>query len=502
MKLNFRSTLIKPAAALTARRIQRDAKRAEEIQVRMLEKLLRKAASTHFGKAHGFSSIGTYDDFKERVPLRNYEDLKHYVELVKKGGKDVLWPGKPAYFAKTSGTTSGTKYIPVTRESVGYQIRAARDALFNYAHETGNYAMFDGKLIFLTGSPELDEVGGVATGRLSGIVNHHVPAWLRSNQVPGYETNCIVDWEEKIDQIVKETINLDMRLISGIPPWVQMYFDLLIERSGKSIQELFPNFTLLAHGGVNFEPYREKMMRSIGKTVDNLETYPASEGFFAFQDTQSEHSLLLNVDGGIFYEFVPANEIFDEHPARLRLDEVELGVNYAIIINNNAGLWGYVIGDTVKFVSKNPYKLFVTGRTKHFISAFGEHVIAEEVEGALTKAAQAIPFSIFEFTVAPRITVGEGQLPHHEWYMEFDEPPADLQALEANIDADMRKRNSYYDDLVEGAILRPLKIIPLKRGAFQAYMRSIGKLGGQNKVPRLSNDRRIADFLEGQKMES
>ncbi|MEM1299384.1 MAG: GH3 auxin-responsive promoter family protein, partial [Pseudomonadota bacterium] len=245
----------------------------------------------------------------------------------------------------------------------------ARNALFNYIAETGKSKWLDGKMIFLSGSPEMGDTNGIPTGRLSGIVNHQVPAWLRTNQLPSYGTNCIEDWEAKLEGIVDETINADMRLISGIPPWVQMYYERLLARSGKStILELFPNLEMFVYGGVNFEPYRKSLENLLGARIPSVETYPASEGFIAFQDTQTEPGLLLNADSGIFFEFIPAGEIFADNPTRLRLDQVEIGVNYAIILNTNAGLWGYNIGDTVEFVSTNPYRLLVTGRIKHYIS--------------------------------------------------------------------------------------------------------------------------------------
>jgi hypothetical protein len=406
----------------------------------------------------------------------------------------VLWKGKPIYFAKTSGTTSGVKYIPISKESIPNHINTARNALLCYMAETGNSAFSDGKLIFLSGSPELERLGDIPTGRLSGIVNHHIPKYLRSNQLPSYETNCIEDWETKLDKIVEETISQNMTLISGIPPWVQMYFDRLQERSGKKIKDLFPEFSVLVHGGVNFEPYKSRLFESIGKKIDTIETFPASEGFFAFQNTQKEEGLLLNTDSGIFYEFVPAAEIFNENPTRLSLKDVKAGENYALVINNNAGLWGYNIGDTVKFISVDPYKLVVTGRTRHFISAFGEHVIAEEVEQSLLKAAHEENVHITEFTVAPAIGQADGKS-YHEWFIEFENEPGNLADFAMKVDDNLRGKNIYYNDLISGNILQPLKIRVIKKNGFIDYMKSLGKLGGQNKVPRLSNDRRVADIL-------
>lgn len=467
---------------------------AVQDQDNILKELVKTAKTTEFGKDHRFSELAGYDAFRQAVPVRDYEAFRPYIDKIKEGKHNILWKGIPIYFAKTSGTTSGVKYIPITKESIPNHINTARNALLSYMAETGNTAFADGKLIFLSGSPELERIGGVPTGRLSGIVNHHVPKYLRSNQLPSYETNCIEDWETKLSRIVDETINENMTLISGIPPWVQMYFDRLTERTGKYIKDLFPQFSVLVHGGVNFQPYRQKLFESIGGPIDTLETFPASEGFFAFQDSQKEEGLLLNTNSGIFFEFVPAGQIFNENPTRLSLRDVKVGENYALLITNNAGLWSYNIGDTVKFVSTNPYRLVVTGRTRHYISAFGEHVIAEEVEQSLLGAAKQEGVRITEFTVAPHIASGDGNS-YHEWFIEFEDEPADMTGLARKVDDQLRERNIYYDDLVTGGILQPLKITPIEKGGFIQYMKSVGKLGGQNKVPRLSNDRKIAEQL-------
>lgn len=493
--MGIRSILSKPIAAYVASQQKRWSAAPGDAQSLVFKNIIKKATPTQFGNDHRFDEITSHDDFKSAVPIRDYEELSSYVQQILDGKSDVLWPGKPSYFAKTSGTTSGTKYIPITQDSIPNHINSARDALLSYVHETGNSKFLDGKLIFLSGSPVLEQKSGIHTGRLSGIVNHHVPQYLRSNQMPSYDTNCIEDWERKVDQIVSETRSANMSLISGIPPWVQMYFDRLTEVSGKPIKDIFPNFSLFVYGGVNFEPYRAKLYESIGKKIDSIETYPASEGFIAYQDSQEAEGLLLLVNSGIFYEFIPAEEYFNEHPTRLTIEEVKVGVNYALIINSNAGLWGYSIGDTVKFVSTSPYRLLVTGRIKHFISAFGEHVIGEEVEKAMRLTMAEYPeVELTEFTVAPNVTPEEG-LPRHEWYVEFAKPPADLKAFSKTLDQHLVNLNSYYEDLIVGNILTNLKIIGLQQQAFINYMKSLGKLGGQNKVPRLSNDRKIADQL-------
>lgn len=495
--MGIKALIAKPLAAFAVGQISKWKKNPFAAQNKTFKQILGHAKNTAFGRDHGFTEIQSYEDFKKRVPIADYEELRPYIDRVVSGEPDVLWPGKPLYLAKTSGTTSGVKYIPISKESMPEHIKAARNALFCYIHETGNSEFIDGRIIFLQGSPLLERKKGINTGRLSGIVANHVPAYLQKNRLPSYQTNCIEDWEEKVDAIVEETINEDMRLISGIPPWVQMYFDKLKNRSGgKKIGDIFPHFSLFVYGGVNFEPYRARLEESIGRRVDSIETYPASEGFIAFQDSQKEKGLLLLLDAGIFYEFIPAEEYFNENPTRISLEDVELDRNYAIILNTNAGLWGYSIGDTIKFVSKDPYRILVTGRIKHYISAFGEHVIGEEVEHAILSVASEENVEITEFTVAPQVSPEEGGLPYHEWFVEFAKAPHDIDQFRLKVDQALQQKNTYYFDLVEGKILQPLVMRQMEADAFRNYMKSQGKLGGQNKVPRLSNDRNIAQELK------
>ncbi|WP_299524960.1 GH3 auxin-responsive promoter family protein [uncultured Lutibacter sp.] len=492
--MSIKSTLAKPFAKLIATKFYKQSNNAVEVQQKVFKNLIAQAKNTSFGKDHNFSDIKSYEDFKKQVPIRDYEALKPYVEKVVEGQSDVLWKGKPLYFAKTSGTTSGAKYIPLTKESMPMHISAARNSLLLYIAETKKTAFVDGKMIFLQGSPELDDKNGVKTGRLSGIAAHYIPQYLTKNRLPSWETNCIEDWEIKIEAIVDETINENMTLISGIPSWVQMYFEKITERTGKKVGDVFPNFNLFVYGGVNFEPYRNKFEDLIGRKVDTIELYPASEGFIAYQDSQKEKGMMLLADNGMFYEFIPSEEFFEENPTRLSLADVKIGVNYVIILNTNAGLWGYNIGDTVEFFSVNPPRIMVTGRIKHFISAFGEHVIGKEVEQAINENTTNTNIGITEFTVAPQITPQSG-LPYHEWFIEFENEPENLQDFAAKIDISMQQQNMYYLDLIVGKILQPLKITSIEKGGFNSYMKSIGKLGGQNKVPRLSDNRKIANEL-------
>ena len=463
-------------------------------QEQVFQSLINTAKNTAFGKDHDFDQIKNYEDFKKRVPIRDYEELKFYVERAVEGEESVLWPGLPQYFAKTSGTTSGAKYIPITKESMPFHIKAAKDAILNYIHQTGNVDFVDGKMIFLQGSPILQEKNGIKLGRLSGIVAHYVPSYLQKNRMPSWETNCIEDWETKVDAIVEETIQEDMTVISGIPSWVQMYFERIKQKTSQNVGDVFKNFNLFIYGGVNFEPYRSKFENLIGRPVDSIELFPASEGFFAYQDLQNEAGMLLLVDAGIFYEFVEADRFFD-NPTRIPLESVEVGVNYVMLISTNAGLWGYNLGDTVVFTSVKPYRIIVSGRIKHFISAFGEHVIAKEVEQAMKKALDSCKATVNEFTVAPQITPAADELPYHEWLIEFENPPKELKAFAALLDQSLQEQNSYYYDLIQGKVLQPLKIRCLSKNTFKNYMKSKGKLGGQNKVQRLANDRKLADEL-------
>ncbi|OZV70832.1 GH3 auxin-responsive promoter family protein [Winogradskyella aurantia] len=491
---SLKAALSKPFARYIAYRIKKWSSKPVRTQNKVFHHLISEAQNTSFGKDHNFKNIKTYEDFKSRVPVRDYEDLKPYIERAVEGEENVLWKAKPIYFAKTSGTTSGAKYIPITKDSMPTHVNAARNAILLYINETGNTQFVDGKMIFLQGSPVLNEKNGIKFGRLSGIVAHYVPAYLQKNRMPSFETNCIEDWETKVDAIVEETLNEDMTVISGIPSWVQMYFEKLINRSGKNVGDLFKNFKLFIFGGVNYEPYRAKFENLIGRKVDSIELFPASEGFFAFQDKQNERGMLLQLNSGIFYEFIEAEHFFDDKPERISIKDVKLKVNYVMIISTTAGLWAYNVGDTVEFTSLKPYRLIVSGRIKHFISAFGEHVIGKEVEQALKDATKNTLISVNEFTVAPQINPKDG-LPYHEWFIEFENEPENLRTFIDAMEQSLQKQNSYYDDLIKGKILRPLKVTQIRRNGFQTYMKSIGKLGGQNKIPRLSNDRKIADEL-------
>ena len=492
--MSLKSIFALPFALQVKRKMNKWINNPIATQQKVFEHLISSATSTEFGKDHDFISINNHKDFVCNVPVRDYESLRPYVDRVVAGEENILWEGKPLYFAKTSGTTSGAKYIPITKESMPTHTKAARNAILCYMAETKKTKFVNGKMIFLQGTPTLNLQNGINIGRLSGIVAHYVPKYLQKNRLPSWETNCIEDWETKVNAVVDETITEDMTIISGIPSWVQMYFEKLVEKSNKPVGELFKNFNLFIYGGVNFEPYKAKFEQLIGRKVPSIELYPASEGFFAFQDTQTEKGMLLQLDSGIFYEFIKVTDFLNNNIKRITLKDVEVGINYVLIISTTAGLWGYNIGDTVQFTSTKPYRILVSGRVKHFISAFGEHVIGKEVEEALKTAVTGTNVSINEFTVAPQITPKEG-LPYHEWFIEFENEPENLHQFSIEIDKALQQQNSYYFDLIEGKVLQPLVITKIKKNGFQDYMKSIGKLGGQNKLPRLSDKRVIADKL-------
>lgn len=494
--MGLKRVLSKPYADALIGRLKRRYREPNDLQQRVLSELIRKGKRTAFGMDHGLDKVRSIKDFQKRVPVQGYEGLRRYIDRVVAGEKDVLWPGRPLYLSKTSGTTSGAKYIPLTRDSMPNHIGSTKRALLSYIHETRSSAFLDGKMIFLQGSPELEEKNGVKTGRLSGIVAHHVPSYLQRNRLPSWDTNMMQDWEAKLERVIDETLNEKMTLIGGIPSWVQMYFERIRERTGRSVKEVFPDLQLYVHGGVNFEPYRSHFKELVGGSFDSIETYPASEGFIAFQDSQEEEGMLLVLDSGIFYEFIPMEEVGKAEPQRLTIGEVEKGKDYAVVLSNNAGLWGYDLGDTVRFTSLDPPRVEVSGRTEHFTSAFGEHVIAKEVEEALQAASREAGGRVVEFTVAPKLEVPEEERPYHEWFIEFSSEPDDMEAFRQRMDECLQEQNIYYKDLVQGGILRSLRIRKVEKGGFNAYMASIGRLGGQNKVPRLANDRTFAGGLE------
>ena len=364
-----------------------------------------------------------------------------------------------------------------------------------YVAETGKVDFINGKFIFIQGSPVLSKISGILTGRLSGISAHHIPFYMKKNMLPSWSTNIIEEWENKIESIVKETMEANMTIISGIPSWLQMYFEKIVDKTNKKVSETFPNFNLLVYGGVNFDPYKNKFRELIGKDIDSIELFPASEGFFAFQDSQEKKDLLLILNAGIFYEFIDVEDFRNNKMQRIPLWGVQKDKNYVMIISTSAGLWGYNTGDTVRFTSLRPYKIDVTGRIKQSLSAFGEHVIVKEVEQAIGNAISKTGILVKEFTVAPRFK-SKTSSASHEWFIEFDEIQNDTKVFAYEIDKELQRQNKYYKDLIVGKIIDKPIIRSVVKDGFKIYMDSIGKLGGQNKIPKVANDRKIANQLK------
>jgi hypothetical protein len=488
------SLLLRLIARITAYNIKTWSSRPVQTQEKQFKYLIKRAKKTAFGLDHNFQEIASYKDFVKNVPVRGYEGIKPYVEMVKKGERNILWPGKPIYFALTSGTTSGSKYIPITKESLKNHLNGAKNAILNYVAQTKKTSFIKGKFIFIQGSPLLDKISKILIGRLSGISAHHIPFYMQSKMLPSWKTNIIEDWETKIERIVDETMHENMTIISGIPSWVQMYFERIVEKNQKKVGTIFRNFNLFIYGGVNYKPYERKFKSLIGRKIDSIELFPASEGFYAFQDKQESKELLLILNDGIFYEFIEQKKFHSKIFDRISIAEVRLNINYVLIVSTTAGLWAYNTGDTIKFTSLNPHRVVVTGRVAQFLSAFGEHVIVKEVELAIEKACVLTGETVNEFTVAPKFKKGS-EMACHEWYIEFAQEKPNIHTFQTTIDLELQKQNKYYKDLISGKIIAPAKVNIVQKGGFNKYMKSIGKLGGQNKIPKISNNRKVADKL-------
>ena len=488
------SSLLKLIAKITALKIKTWSSKPVQTQEKQFKYLINSAKWTSFGIDHNFHEITSYKDFVKNVPVREYEGIRPYIERVKNGENNILWSGKPIYFALTSGTTSGAKYIPITKDSLKNHLNGAKNAILNYVAQTGKTSFIKGKFIFIQGSPLLDKISEILIGRLSGISAHHIPFYMQSKMLPSWKTNIIEDWETKIEWIVDETIDKDMTIISGIPSWVQMYFEKIVEKKQKKVGTIFQNFNLFIYGGVNYKPYEKKFKSLIGRKIDSIELFPASEGFYAFQDRQESKELLLILNDGIFYEFIEEKKYNSNIFDRIPIAEVCLNTNYVLIVSTNAGLWAYNTGDTIMFTSLNPYRVIVTGRVTQFLSAFGEHVIVKEVEMAIEKACIKTGVIVNEFTVAPKFKKGN-EMACHEWFIDFAKENPDIQTFQSTIDIELQKQNKYYNDLISGKIIAGAKVKMIKTGGFNKYMKSIGKLGGQNKIPKISNNRKVADQL-------
>lgn len=458
--------------------------------------LTQAAYNTHFGKDHSFQTIKSYRDFKKQVPISSYETLSPYIKQIHKNKVDVLWSGRPVGLGLTSGTTSGNdKRIPVTSESLKVYKRTVMDQLLSYIGTSDNAGVLFGKQLFLSSTPVVTKIHDMPVAAISGLTTHLTSSFIRSRMLPSKQVSVVVDWEEKQSAMLEECLGQDIRLVAGIPIWIQAFFDRIIEYTGKSVGEVFPNLSLIIYGGVNVTPYKQQLLKSIGRKIDFLENYVATEAFIAYQDSVEQVGMLLNLSGGIFYEFVPVEEIDFKNPTRLNLQEVKLEQSYVILLTTNGGLWAYDIGDTIKFTSLNPFRITVTGRTAHFVSAFGEHMTIEQVERVIKHACSLqADASVKEFTVAPNIKFDN--LSYHDWYIEFSHSPENRKKFTTDIDFKLKSISHIYRALRERSIIGEPKIHYMKENTFKNYMQSIGKLGGQNKVPRLQNNRNIADVLE------
>lgn len=479
--------------------IERFMYQPHDVQQQVFQKLLHFGKETKWGKEHGLKDINTQQQYAERVPLSYYEDLFPYIERQMKGEQGVLWPTEVKWFAKSSGTTNArSKFIPMPKESLeDCHYKGGKDLLSLYINNFPESRLFVGKNLAIGGSYQVSHLNPeMYYGDVSAVIMKNLPIWAELRRAPDIKIALMDQWEEKIEKMAKSTINENITSISGVPTWTIVLLEKLLEVSNKSIKELWPNLEVFMHGAVAFGPYQETFNKLIDpEGMFYMEVYNASEGFFGMQDQTDSKDLLLMLDYGVYYEFIPMEELENEHPKTIGLSEVEIGKNYAIVITTNGGLWRYVIGDTVKFTSTYPYRIRISGRTKHFINAFGEEVIIENAEHAITEACQATGAKLLNFTAAP-IYLEAGKKGGHEWVIEFEETPNSLDLFTSTLDQTLRSINSDYDAKRQKnlALVAP-KVHLAPKGTFYQWMKSRGKLGGQHKVPRLSNNRNYIDDI-------
>lgn len=471
-----------------------------EVQEEWFEQLVAGAENTEWGKLYGYKSIENLAQFKERVPIQNYDTLKPYIERMLKGEQNVLWPSEIRWFAKSSGTTSDrSKFIPVSEESLEEcHFKGGKDMLTLYFNNRPNARIFTGKSLTLGGSHQVGQLNAdTFFGDLSAVIMKNLPLWAEFYRTPHLDIALLENFEEKIEKMAYATKDVNVTSISGVPTWNILLFKRILEITGKkNLLEVWPNLELYFHGAVNFTPYREQFKKLIpNDEMYYLETYNASEGFFGIQDTEEPGDMLLMLDYGIFYEFLPLEHLHDENPETLTLDEVELNKNYALIITTNAGLWRYMIGDTIRFSSMSPFRIQITGRTKHFINAFGEELIIDNAERALAEACSQTGAIIRDYTAAP-IYFNDKECGAHEWLIEFEKHPAEFDRFVDLLDETLRRVNSDYDAkrFKDMALRRPqVKIVA--QNTFFNWMKGKGKIGGQHKVPRLANNREYVDSI-------
>lgn len=471
-----------------------------EVQNEWFEKLINSAKDTEWGLKYDYKSIKTVQQYKERVPVQDYENLKHYVERLKKGEQNLLWPSEIKWFAKSSGTTNDkSKFIPISSESLEEcHYKGGTDMLSIHCNNFPDTKIFSGKSLMMGGSQRINEFNEEQSyGDLSAIIMHNMPAWAQFFRSPDLSVALMENWEEKLEKMADITSKENITNIAGVPSWTLVLAKKILEKTGKQhLLEVWPNLELFMHGGVSFTPYREQFKQLIpSDKMRYLETYNASEGFFGIEDIPGSSDLLLMLDYGIFYEFMPLSELGKEFPKTLQLDEVELNTSYAMVISTNGGLWRYILGDTVKFTHLYPFRIRITGRTKHFINAFGEELMVENADKALAEACKQTGASINDYTAAPiYMQHGSGG---HEWLIEFEKAPADLENFKKILDNELKKLNSDYEaKRFNGYILKEPQIISVPKDTFKNWLKHKGKLGGQHKVPRLSNTREYIDEIK------
>ncbi len=478
--------------------IQNFIKNPAETQQGILFSQLFHAENTVYGQKYGFSSISSYQDFQNKVPIVTYEDFEPYIERARQGEKDVFWPGQIRNFAKSSGTTNAkSKYIPITQESLEEcHFKAGKDLVAIYANNHPDNQLFSNKNLRLGGSSELSEEFNTKVGDLSAILIDNLPFWVEITATPSRKVSLMSEWESKLKAIVTEVRNADVGSLTGVPSWMMILLQKVLEETGaQSIAQVWPNLEVFFHGGISFTPYRDQYRQVIGKDIRYYEIYNASEGFFGIQDLADSCELLLMLDYGIFYEFIPMEEFHSENPRVLALNEVETAKNYALLITTNGGLWRYLIGDTVIFTSTNPYRIKVSGRTKHYINAFGEELMIDNVETALAKACEESGAMVSDYTGAP-IFMQQNESGAHEWIFEFSREPENIDLFVDVFDQNLKSLNSDYEAkrYNDMTLKRPV-VHSAQPKLFYRWMENRGKLGGQNKVPRLSNDRQYIDPL-------
>jgi hypothetical protein len=473
-----------------------------EVQHQVWEGLVTKARNTEWGKKWGYTSINTPGEYAGRVPLSTYEDMKPYIDRMMLGEQNVLWPTEVEWFAKSSGTTSSrSKFIPVPEEALeDCHYKGGKDMLAIYVSNYPETKVFTGKNLAIGGSHQVNEGNGrTKSGDVSAIIMQNLPFWAQMMRSPSLEVALMSNWDEKLERMARETMEENITSLSGVPTWTLLLIERILEITGKkNILEVWPNLELFTHGAVSFTPYVELFKKLIpSPNMKYQEVYNASEGFFGIQDQKDSKEMLLMLDYGVYYEFIPMEELDKDEPKVLRLDQVEKGKSYALVISTNAGLWRYQIGDTVKFTSTSPYRIVISGRTKHFINAFGEEVVIENAERAIAEACKQTGAEIDNFTAAPRY-FGDNEKASHEWLIEFVQEPEDLERFTQILDETLREVNSDYDAKRYKDMALQLPVVHnLPRGTFYKWMEKRGKLGGQNKVPRLSNSREYVESILG-----